>query len=71
MDDEHPLVLHKLENEGVLESFWQDMKKGPARKYYQLTEKGAKRLEIEKAQWFKVHEALTSLWGPQSTLSPL
>jgi len=64
-------VLHKLENEGLLESFWQDVEKGPARKYYQLTARGQKRLEVEKAQWMRVHEALLSLWGPQPALSPL
>jgi len=62
-------VLHRLENEDLLESFWQEVEKGPARKYYRLTRKGAKRLEVEKQQWLSIHGALVSLWD-QPGLSP-
>ncbi len=55
-------VLHRLENEDLLESFWKEVEKGPARKYYRLTKKGATRLELEKQQWLSIHEALISLW---------
>ena len=62
-------VLHKLENEELLESFWEEMDKGPARKYYRLTARGAKRLEVEKQQWLSIHEALMVLWDPQPGLA--
>jgi len=64
-------VLHKLENEGLLDSYWQDMEKGPARKYYRLTAKGVKQLEVERAQWLRIHEALSTLWGPLPNLLPV
>ena len=63
-------VLHKLENEELLESFWQDVEKGPARKYYRLTAKGVKRLGVEQQQWLRIHQALTSLWEPNIGLLP-
>ena len=63
-------VLHRLENEGMLESFWKEMEKGPARKYYKLTPKGVRSLELQKQQWLSVHAALTSLWDASPGLSP-
>lgn len=56
-------VLHALENDGMLESFWQEAENAPRRKYYRLTKKGVKALEAEKRQWLRVHEALMELWG--------
>ena len=55
-------VLHRLETEKLLESFWQDVEKGPNRKYYRLTAKGKARMEVEKQQWLTIHDALTRLW---------
>ena len=62
-------VLHELENDGLLESFWREVEKAPRRKYYRLTPKGAKALEAEKRQWLHIHRALTELWGPAPALS--
>jgi len=64
-------VLHKLENEELLESFWQDVDKGPARKYYRLTAHGLARLEVEKQQWLSIHDALTALWEPKPSLATI
>jgi PadR family transcriptional regulator len=63
-------VLHKLENERLLDSFWQDVEKGPARKYYRLTSKGRARLETERLRWMRVHAALMSLWEPNPGIAP-
>lgn len=63
-------VLHSLENRGLLESFWREVEVSPRRKYYRLTPKGSKALEVEKRQWLDVHAALMKLWGPQPDLSP-
>ena len=62
-------VLHKLENEELLESFWEEMDKGPARKYYRLTAKGVKRMEVEKQQWLSIHRSLMLLWEPTPGLA--
>ena len=63
-------VLHRLENEGLLESFWQSVEKGPDRKYYRLTKKGVARLEQEKKNWLSIHNALIRLWMPNAELYP-
>ena len=57
-------LLHNLENKGLLEAFWRDAPVGPKRKYYRLTAKGRKALELEKRSWMSVHEALLRLWEP-------
>ena len=62
--------LHGLENEGVLQSFWQEAAEGPRRKYYRLTPAGEKALERESAQWARIYGLLSQLFGPTSQLSP-
>lgn len=57
-------VLHRLEADGFIRSQWKLSDEGRMRKYYLLTESGAKELEREKAHWLSVHEALTKLWAP-------
>jgi len=61
-------VLHRLETEELLDSYWQEVEKGPNRKYYRLTKKGVARLELEKQQWLTIHEALSRLWAPGTEL---
>jgi DNA-binding PadR family transcriptional regulator len=63
-------VLHSLENDGLLESRWQDSPDGPRRKYYRLTPKGRKALSREKQQWLDVHTALLRLWAQGGPLRP-
>lgn len=56
-------VLHRLEREGMIESFWQKADTGRDRKYYKLTKTGRKEIEKQKAQWKTVNEALTQTWN--------
>ena len=35
-------ALHKLEKQEYIECYWQEQEKGPARKYYHITEPGKK-----------------------------
>lgn len=55
-------VLHRLENEGLVESYWETPKSGRDRKYYRLTEMGRKAQRVEQQQWIKVHNTLAKLW---------
>ncbi|MCJ7680375.1 MAG: PadR family transcriptional regulator [Candidatus Aminicenantes bacterium] len=55
-------VLHRLEKEGLIRSRWKLSEGGRMRKYYAITEKGNREMEMEKRQWLDVHEALTALW---------
>jgi len=63
-------LLHQLENERLVEAFWQPSESGPDRKYYRLTSKGVKVLEVTKRDWLEVNAILARLWGPGYTLQP-
>lgn len=46
------LALKRLENNGLLESFWGDeSSEGGRRKYYRILQAGEERLEKKKAEW--------------------
>lgn len=51
-------VLHRLEDKGLIESYWKKSKSGRRRKYYNLKEKGFLELENQKKQWQVVHSTL-------------
>lgn len=53
--------LHGLENEGLVESFWQSVENAPRRKYYRMTPAGERALEAERQQWQTVHAMLAPL----------
>ncbi|WP_456279328.1 PadR family transcriptional regulator [Bacillus sp. AK128] len=44
-------ALHKLEQKGYVEAYWQEQEKGPARKYYKITNEGQKILEHKTKEW--------------------
>ena len=56
-------VLHRLEAEGLVQAQWRMSEAGRKRKYYRLTAKGQKELQVEKKQWMTVHTTLSKLWG--------
>ncbi len=56
-------VLHRLERQGFIESYWKRAPSGRKRKYYRLKPKGATALEKEKKQWMLIHSTLRKLWG--------
>lgn len=56
-------VLHRLETEGLISSMWRMSDAGRRRKYYCITDKGRRVLEIEKRNWLDVHSILIKLWG--------
>ncbi len=55
-------VLHRLEKEGNIKSYWtvEDGKK--PRKYYEITELGKEALQVEKEQWQQVNAVLSEIW---------
>jgi PadR family transcriptional regulator PadR len=55
-------VLHRLENEGLVESYWETPESGRERKYYRLTNAGRKARKEEQQEWMKVHNTLAKLW---------
>lgn len=56
-------VLHRLEKEGLIKSFWKMEKEAKPRKYYEITAQGKKALVIEQEQWDHVNAVLQSIWN--------
>jgi len=52
-------VLHRLEEQDLIESYWKSSETGRKRKYYRIKESGLKELELQKMQWDMVHSALS------------
>ncbi len=44
-------ALHKLEKQEYIECYWQEQEKGPARKYYRITEAGRDMLLEKTREW--------------------
>jgi len=55
-------VLHRLEEQGLIESYEQRADTGRARRYYRLRPDGRRALNVERRQWDVVHAALTKAW---------
>ena len=56
-------VLHRLEKQGYINSYWQKSQTGRKRKYYFLTREGGDTLEDIKSQWRLVNRTLNRTWG--------
>lgn len=57
-------VLHRLEREGLIDSYWDASDSGRRRKYYRLKRSGRKVLEVEREHWAVLHATLNTLWRP-------
>jgi PadR family transcriptional regulator PadR len=53
-------ALHKLRNEGLVESY-EEVEKGRARQYYRITKAGRAALAKDRAQWRELSRAVTTL----------
>jgi len=62
-------VLHRLENQGLIEAEWRKTENGKKRKYYRLKQEGSKVLETEKNQWMLVHSTMLKLWEEKPCLT--
>jgi PadR family transcriptional regulator PadR len=58
-------VLHRLEDQGLIESRWAEAETGRKRKYYSLKKNGKKELQKQRDQWLTVHGTLSKLWKEQ------
>jgi transcriptional regulator len=50
--------LHRLENRGLLAADWKKTETGREAKFYRLTRKGRKQLELEAASWQRLIDAV-------------
>ena len=54
-------LLARLRKVGLVETSWRESNQGPPRRYYRLTEDGARALETFYLQWKKFRDAVDSL----------
>jgi PadR family transcriptional regulator PadR len=55
-------ALHKLENEGLVESY-EEVEKGRPRRYYRITKSGRGTLAKDRVEWSKLSRAVTTILG--------
>jgi len=58
-------ALHRLEERGLVTAAWRETEGGRMAKYYSLTRKGRKRLEVEKSEWARLSEAIALILAGQ------
>jgi PadR family transcriptional regulator, regulatory protein PadR len=54
-------ALHKLETQGYIEAEWGESENNRRAKFYSLTRKGRKHLELEEANWERLSKAISQL----------
>jgi PadR family transcriptional regulator, regulatory protein PadR len=55
-------ALHKLENEGLVESY-AEIENGRPRRYYRITKSGRAALAKDRAEWRELSRAVTLILG--------
>jgi len=54
-------ALHRLEQQGWISSEWGESENGRRAKYYNLTKKGRKQLEVETTNWERLAAAVAQI----------
>jgi PadR family transcriptional regulator PadR len=55
-------VLHRLEEQKLIDSFWSESETGRKRKYYRILSTGREELSAQKTRWSVVAETLERSW---------
>jgi len=63
-------VLHRMEDEGTIASYWVTTDAGRRRKYYRITDDGVRQLDQEKMQWIHMDSIFTRLWDLPPRMTP-
>lgn len=56
-------ILHSLEADGMVESYWDDSTGNRQRKYYRLTPSGQTHAQAKKAEWKMYKQAVDQVLG--------
>lgn len=56
-------VLHRLENNGFVESYWRVAESGRRRKYYRILDAGRRELKRLRRHWESVDATLRRAWS--------
>ncbi|HEY1769005.1 MAG TPA: PadR family transcriptional regulator [Chthoniobacterales bacterium] len=62
-------ALHRLEGRGWIEAEWGVSEAGRAAKFYRITRRGRKELEVEREHWLSFAEAMNSVLNNLEELS--
>lgn len=57
-------LLKKMENNGLIKSYWKMNENERPRKYYTLLDGGKKQLEFNKQEWQRLNGVFEGLWNP-------
>ena len=57
-------ALHRLEDQGMIASFWGTSENNRKAKYYRITPGGRKHLVKERSRWESLVRAVTRVLGP-------
>ena len=57
-------ALHRLEDQGLIASFWGTSENNRKAKYYRMTPQGRKHLVEERGRWESLVRAVTRVLGP-------
>lgn len=60
-------ALHKMEKQAYIEHYWEHQEKGPARKYYRITEEGKEILTERTTEWHRYVQVMNNLIGRNET----
>lgn len=58
-------ILHALEADGFVESFWSEQTGSRKRKYYRITEQGRSRLKQKQREWAIFRSAVDQVIGEE------
>ena len=57
-------ALHRLEDQGLIASFWGTSENNRRAKYYRVTPRGREHLQKERSRWETLVGAVTQVLGP-------
>jgi transcriptional regulator len=57
-------ALHRMQERGWLDSEWGHAENGKRARFYKLTPKGRKQLQLETASWFQYVDAVSRILSP-------
>ena len=61
-------VLHRLELNNHISSFWVALENGRKRKYYSITSEGRALLATKQSEWTEMIALLTKMWSLKPTV---
>lgn len=61
-------ILHRMEHDKWIESYWQSSDSGPDRKYYRITPAGLQKLAATQREWRLVNSVWSELWGAETAM---